>query len=87
MELSNDNCNPKPGRVTNNHSTIDKYFILYSYLREKNKARLTFNRYMYMNHMFDKWNELRPDKPLSKSALANLEILTRLNPESIVEKR
>ena len=63
----------------------DNKDMIYSYLWAQNKAWLTFNG--YINHVFDKWSELRPDKPLSKSALANLETLIRLNPESDTEKR
>ena len=68
VELSNDNCKQMPGRVANRHSAKDNEDILYSYLWAQNKARLTSSG--YINHMLDKWNVLRPDKPLSKSALA-----------------
>ena len=68
VELSNDISKPMPGPMANRHSTIDNKDILYTYLWARNKARLTSSG--YINHMFDKWSELRPDKPLSKSALA-----------------
>ena len=55
------------GLRTNKHTTQDTEDILFCYLWAKQKAKLLNKG--YINLMCDKWAEIRPDKPMSKSGL------------------
>ena len=50
------------------HTTKDNKDILYCFLWAKRKARESYSG--YSNIMHEKWASLRPEKPLSKTALA-----------------
>ena len=50
------------------HTTKDNEDILFCYLWAKRKSCVSHGG--YMNYMVEKWNECRPDKSLTKTALA-----------------
>ena len=56
------------GPKAKRHTTVDNKDILYCFLWAKRKAQQTYAGYAKI--MFEKWNVLRPDKPLSVTALA-----------------
>ena len=56
------------GLRASRHSNRDNGDILYCYVWAQYKARKSFGG--YIKYMCDRWGQLRPDKPLSKSALA-----------------
>ena len=66
--VMSDSSQPTKGPKAMRHTTEDNKDILYCFLWAKQRARITYSS--YSNIMHERWASLRPDKPMSKTALA-----------------